>query len=75
MDAVRSFSSQLDCPACYGDESAKVEIATGVLIAGALSPRAHRLVREWTEQHRDELQANWERAVNNDQPEQIEPLR
>jgi hypothetical protein len=31
--------------------------------------------KEWTEQHRDELEANWERAVNNDKPTPIEPLK
>jgi Domain of unknown function (DUF4160) len=59
----------------YGGESAKIGIATGQVLAGVISKRALRLVREWTEQHRDELEANWQRAVNNDQPEQIEPLR
>jgi hypothetical protein len=59
----------------YGDESAKVEIATGEVLAGSMSVRALRLVREWVEQHRDELEANWERAVNHDKPESIEPLK
>lgn len=59
----------------YSGESAKIEIATGAVLAGSLSNRALRLVREWVEQHRDELEANWERAVNNDSPEPIEPLR
>jgi uncharacterized protein DUF4160 len=59
----------------YSGESAKIEIATGDVLAGSLSNRALRLVREWVEQHRDELEANWERAVNNDKPEPIEPLQ
>lgn len=59
----------------YGDETAKIEIATGNVIAGSLSTRAQRLVREWVEQHRDELEANWSRAVNHDKPEPIEPLK
>ncbi len=50
-------------------------VATGAVLAGSLSKRALRLVREWTEQHRDDLDANWKRVVNNDQPESIEPLR
>lgn len=59
----------------YGDESAKIEIATGNVLAGSLSVRTLRLVREWVEQHGDELEANWERAVNHDKPEPIEPLK
>jgi len=59
----------------YRGESAKIEIATGTVLAGSLSGRALRLVREWVEQHRDELEANWDRAVNNDKPAPIEPLK
>lgn len=58
----------------YGEQAAKVEIATGEILAGSLSKRALRLVREWVEQHRDELEVNWQRAVNHDKPEAIEPL-
>ncbi len=59
----------------YSDEKVKVEIATGKVLAGALSVRALRLVRKWAEQHRDKLEANWERVVNYDKPEPIEPLK
>ena len=59
----------------YGDENAKVEIETGDILAGSLSTRALRLVREWLKQHRAELEANWQHVVDNEQPEQIEPLR
>jgi hypothetical protein len=48
---------------------------TGAVLAGSLSKRALRLVREWTEQHRGDLEANWERVVNSDQPESIDPLQ
>ena len=37
--------------------------------------RALRLVREWVEEHRDELEANWERAVRYEETKPIEPLR
>ena len=59
----------------YGGDSAKIAIETGELIAGSLPSRALRLVREWVEQHRAELEANWQRATNHKQPEAIEPLR
>jgi len=45
------------------------------VLAGSISSRALRLVREWVEQHRGELEANWDRAVNNDKPAPIEPLK
>ena len=37
-------------------------IATGAMLAGSLPQRAVRLVREWLEEHRDELAANFERG-------------
>jgi hypothetical protein len=42
----------------YGGDAAKIEIAGGEVIAGSLPSRALRLVREWIDQHRDELDAN-----------------
>lgn len=59
----------------HGDEVAKIEIATGAVSRGSLSPRALRLVREWVDEHRDELEANFERVVNHEVPTQIEPLK
>lgn len=59
----------------HGGDAAKIEIATGAVLAGSLSKRALRLVREWAEQHREELEANWEHVVNSDQPETIDPLQ
>lgn len=46
----------------------------GTVLAGSLSARQLRLVREWAEVHRDELLANWERARRNEALERIEPL-
>ena len=34
-----------------------------------------RLVQAWIEIHREELQANWELAVNGDEPFRIDPLK
>jgi hypothetical protein len=57
-----------------GEEEARIEIATGKILAGSLPGRARRLVREWLSRHRGELEANWERVVNGEPPEKIEPL-
>lgn len=46
----------------------------GTLLAGSLSARQLRLVREWAELHREELQANWERARRGEPLERIAPL-
>jgi hypothetical protein len=59
----------------HAGEKAKIEIATGAVIRGSLSPRTLRLVREWLELHRSELELNFERAEKEEQPYRIEPLR
>ena len=59
----------------HGDQEAKIAIATGAPIRGSLSLRAMRLVREWTDEHRDELEANFERVVADKAPFPIEPLK
>jgi hypothetical protein len=59
----------------YGGDAAKIEIGTGDVIAGSLPGRALRLVREWLEEHRGEVAANWERAVRHERPHPVEPLR
>jgi hypothetical protein len=58
----------------YGEYEAKIMIDTGDLLAGQLPPRAARLVREWALQHRDELDADWERAQAREPLASIEPL-
>lgn len=59
----------------YGGEKAKIEIATGEVLRGSLSPRTLRLVSEWLEMHRAELELNFERVANEEQPDRIEPLK
>jgi hypothetical protein len=44
------------------------------LIIGELSPRAHRLVVEWAEEHAEELKAAWRKAAAGIQPDRIAPL-
>jgi hypothetical protein len=47
----------------YSGDEATIVIATGEVLVGSLPGRALRLVREWLDQHRDELTANFERAT------------
>lgn len=49
-------------------------IATGEVLNGSLPRRALALVREWTELHRDELIADWQRAERQLPLVSIEPL-
>jgi hypothetical protein len=58
----------------FGEHRARVAIATGEPIDGALPPRAARLVREWTDLRRAELEANWRRAEQMRPLEPIDPL-
>lgn len=58
----------------YEGEHAQIAILTGEVLAGSLPRRALTLVREWVELHRDELQADWERAERQEPLVTIEPL-
>jgi len=44
----------------YGEHEAQVDVATGDILNGTLPRRAHALVNEWVELHRDELETNWQ---------------
>ncbi|MGI8593510.1 MAG: DUF4160 domain-containing protein [Solirubrobacteraceae bacterium] len=58
----------------YGEHRARILIATGEPMDGDLPPRAQRLVREWAELRRSDLEANWERGERMLPLERIEPL-
>ncbi len=58
----------------YGDHQAQIAIATGEVLQGYLPRRALRLVQEWAELHREELNADWELAEQEEPLASIEPL-
>jgi uncharacterized protein DUF4160 len=60
--------------ALYAGQEALIVIETGEVYAGSLPTRALRLVREWLELHRPEMQANWELASQLHPTSAIEPL-
>ncbi len=60
--------------ATYAGATIVVAIETGELLAGAVPPRALRMVSEWLDVHRAELSANWDRARKDEPLERIEPL-
>lgn len=57
----------------YQDQEVLVEIQSG-LVTGIFSKRALRLLFEWMELHKEELEENWARARNREPLEPIEPL-
>ncbi|ACF13808.1 hypothetical protein Ctha_1345 [Chloroherpeton thalassium ATCC 35110] len=58
----------------YAEFEAPVDIADGEILAGNLPRKQLRLVQAWIELHRDELTANWELAINGEEPYKIKPL-
>lgn len=57
----------------YQDQEVTVEIQTGI-VEGRMSRRPLRLVLEWYEMHRKELQENWDRAMDQKALLRIDPL-
>ena len=45
----------------YAEHNASISIATGEVIDGNLPRRAMRLIVEWQQLHRTELEENWRR--------------
>lgn len=59
----------------YQGEKASIAIEDGRVLADSLPPKQLKLVQAWVEIHRDELFANWELAVNGEEPFRIAPLQ
>jgi hypothetical protein len=60
--------------ALYAEFEALIDLQTFEVIRGGLPPRATALVREWAEQHRNELMRDWDLCLQNQMPEKIRPL-
>ncbi len=58
----------------YAEHDASIAIDTLAILQGSLPSKTLALVREWTKLHREELQANWERARKEQPLLSIEPL-
>lgn len=56
----------------YQGQEAYVAIETGEIIEGNLPRKAAKLVREWVQEHKKELTANWNRAVALEPLERIQ---
>jgi hypothetical protein len=58
----------------YGTHKAIIALESLKVIAGSLPPRVMGLVLEWVMLHRDELNANWNRARAKEPLATIAPL-
>ena len=58
----------------YGEYDVAVDIGTGNILAGSLPPRAWRMVQEWFDLHRNEVEEDWHRVRNGQPPFRIDPL-
>jgi Domain of unknown function (DUF4160) len=59
----------------YQGSKAAIAIEDGRVLAGSFPPKQLKLVQAWVEIHHDELCADWELAVNGEEPFRIDPLR
>lgn len=59
----------------YNGEEAAIAIDDGRILDGTLPPKQLKLVQAWIEIHKEELQVDWELAVNGDDPFRIAPLQ
>jgi hypothetical protein len=55
----------------YQGQEALIEIKTGILMQGKLPKKALKIIRDWAEEHQEELLENWEKAVNLELPKRI----
>jgi hypothetical protein len=75
--AIYLYSDDHDPPhfhARYSGQDVAVEIHSLEVLVGRIPARAMRLVREWAEQHAEELMENWNRARTGQLPIDIDPL-
>ena len=59
----------------YQEHKAVFRIPDGQLLEGSLPASRMKLVLAWIEIHQDDLMANWNLAVNGEEPFRIDPLK
>lgn len=59
----------------YQEHEVVLAIPDGEVLEGSMPGNKLKLVLAWIEIHQDELMADWELAVNGQQPYKIDPLR
>ncbi|MBV5310369.1 DUF4160 domain-containing protein [Chromatium okenii] len=77
---IRMFFYDTDChhvPHIHADYQGQVAvyaIADGVVLAGSLLVKKHKIVVAWIAIHQDDLLADWQLAVNGKKPFTIRGL-
>ena len=77
---IRMFFNDIDrhkAPHIHADYQGQVavySIADGSILAGEISPAKNKLVVAWIEIHKDDLLADWNLAVNGQNPLPIRGL-
>jgi len=59
----------------YAEYKATVDIRLCEIIQSDLPKKQTKLVLAWAEIHKDELMADWELIMNNEEPFKIKPLQ
>lgn len=59
----------------YNEFKATIQLDTLEIMQGSLPRKQLRLVQAWAELHLDELKANWQIAMNGENPYKIAPLQ
>lgn len=60
--------------AWYGDHKCIVNIKDGI-VRGETPARALKMIFEWMDMHKEELLEAWNKAINGEHPNKIEPLK
>ncbi|MBI5214455.1 MAG: DUF4160 domain-containing protein [Ignavibacteriae bacterium] len=61
--------------AIYGEYEAMISIQDGKLLQGEMPERAMKLIREWSDEHRQELLSNWKDILNKKPYTKVDPLQ
>jgi hypothetical protein len=59
----------------YQEFEVIVNFLSGEILEGEIPQNKMKLLQAWIELHKEELAADWELAVNGEQPYKIDPLR
>ena len=59
----------------YSENGAQIRISDFTVIEGELPSRAIKLIKEWGQKHKTELEKNWELCRGGMKPKKIEPLQ
>lgn len=59
----------------YQGDEASISIEDGALLDGKLPAKQLKIVQAWIEIHKEELQVDWQLAVNGEEPFRIAPLQ